>query len=260
MDAIITAGGRLKAEDPLFEATSVEKKALIPMAGKPMVGWVLDALRGSGVVDNIVVVGLRPEELNSRHDNLCFLDSQGGLIDNLFAGMYKLQELDPQLKKFLVFSSDIPLVTPEIVRGFVEECGDQSADLYYSVVEEKTMEARFPHSNRTYVPLKGGRYSGGDAFLIDVVAASGNVDLARELVGKRKSTFAQLRLAGFGFILRFLLRRVTIQEAAAHAASKAGFDGRAVDTKFAELAMDVDKLNQYEMIKAELEALVASSA
>jgi hypothetical protein len=175
------------------------------------------------------------------------------LIDNIFAGLYRLQAINPSVKKLLLLSSDIPLVTPEIVRGFIEECGSQEADIYYAVVEEKTMEARFPQSKRTFVPFKGGRYTGGDAFLLDVGAATGNAELARSLTGSRKNYLYQARLLGLSFILRFLLRRMTVHEAGRRAAEKGDLKGQVIDTRFAELGMDVDKPHQYEMIKAYLE-------
>ena len=253
MDAIITAGGTLKPDDPLYELTGVEKKALTPLAGKSMIIWVLEAVRGSGLVDSIAIVGLSPEELPVEDDQLYFVEPTDNLVDNIYAGLDKLRELTPDLKKFLLFSSDIPLITPEIVRGFVEECGDQSGDMYYAGIEERTMEARFPSSKRSYVPFKGGRYCGGDAFLVDVAASYGNVDLARKLTGTRKNYLAQLMLTNMGFIVRFLLRRMTIYETAVRAADMVGFSPRAVDTKYAELGMDMDKPHQYEMIKAELE-------
>ncbi|GAB4431673.1 MAG: hypothetical protein Kow0031_12820 [Anaerolineae bacterium] len=253
MDAIITAGGTLKPEDPLFEQTGVAKKALIPLAGKPMVGWVYDAVRGSGIVENIAMVGLDPQEFPVDDDRLYFVETRGNLLDNVFAGLDQLKELNPEVKKFLLFSSDIPLITPEIVRGFVEECGDQSGDFYYAGIEERTMEARFPNSRRSYVPFKGGRYCGGDAFLIDVAASYGNIELARQLTGTRKNYLAQLMLTNIGFMIRFLFRRMTIHETAVRAADMVGFNPRAVDTKYAELGMDLDKPRQYEMIKAELE-------
>ncbi len=258
MDAIVTAGGRFKPGDPLFFATGIEKKALIPLAGKPMVTWVIEALRGSGQVDNIAVVGLHPNELDQSDARLYFVEPRSTLIDNILAGLEKLQALNPAIKKFLVFSSDIPLVTPEIVRGFITECGDQTNDLYYSVVEERSMEARFPNCRRTYVPVKGGRYCGGDAFLIDVAATHSNLELARNLVSARKSTLDQLRLAGLGFIVRFIFRRITIYEAARYVGYKTNLRAQAVDTKFAELAMDVDKLPQYQMVKAEFEQAAPS--
>ena len=64
MDAIVTAGGLNLPDDPLYELTGVEKKALIPLAGRPMIGWVVDALARSGSVEHIVVVGLKPDEVD----------------------------------------------------------------------------------------------------------------------------------------------------------------------------------------------------
>jgi GTP:adenosylcobinamide-phosphate guanylyltransferase len=260
MDAIITAGGRLKPGDPLLELTHIEKKALIPLAGRPMVGWVVEAVRGSGIVGNIALVGLTPEEFPVDDSQLYYIEPADSLIDNIFAGLDKLRGLTPDLKKFLLFSSDIPLITPEIVRGFVAECGDQSGEMYYAGIEERTMEARFPGSKRSYVPFKGGRYCGGDAFLVDVAASYGNIDLARKLTGSRKNYLAQLMLTNIGFIIRFLLRRMTIHDMAEEVVDLVGFRPKAVDTKFAELGMDLDKLHQYEIIKAELEQRVGSQA
>ena len=189
-----------------------------------------------------------------------FVPSTGNLVDNIFAGLYKLQEVNPSVKKILLFSSDIPLITPEIVRGFVEECGSQEADIYYAIVKKKTMEARFPGSKRTFAPFKDGYFSGGDAFLLDVDAATGNVEFAKSVTGSRKNYWRQARMIGFGFIIRFLLRRMTAYEAGLHAAKRINLNGQVVITQYAELGMDVDKLHQYEMIKAYLEKREAQTA
>ena len=253
MDTIVLAGGTLKADDALYSQTGVEKKALIPMLGQPMIVWVLDAIRGSGLVENIAVVGLEPKDLDYDDNRLVFADMTGGIIDNVFTGLHKLQEINPTVKKILIFSSDIPLITPKIVRGFVEECGSLDADIYYAIVEEKTMEASFPDSKRTFVPFKGGRYSGGDALLVDVDAATGNTELARSLTGSRKNYVRQARFIGLGFIFKFLFRMMTVQEAAEKASKKGNLNGKVVVTDFPELGMDVDKSYQYELIQSYLE-------
>ena len=61
MDAIITAGGIPEPEDPLYEYTQGISKALLNIAGKPMVQWVLDAVGNSEKIDRIVIVGLEPD-------------------------------------------------------------------------------------------------------------------------------------------------------------------------------------------------------
>ncbi len=253
MDVIITAGGTFKPDDLLYQQFGIKKKALIPMLDRPMISWVLDALRDSGVVDDMVIVGLDPDELNYDYARLHFLPSTGNLVDNILTGLTKLREIHPEIQKLLIFSSDIPLITPESVQGFVEECSLQEGDMYYGIVKQETMEAVFPGSKRTFIPFKGGRYSGGDAFLADVVAADGSIELAKEVTGSRKNAFKQARMIGFDFIIRFLLRTMTVQEAALRASKKVRFEGRVVVTRFPELGMDVDKPHQYDMVKAILE-------
>jgi len=254
MDAIITAGGLNRADDPLYELTGVEKKALIPLVGKPMINWVAEALHNSGLIENIVIVGLQTDEVDFGQMPIHLIDSAGGMIDNILAALAKVREISPDTKKVLLASSDIPLIKADIVRGFVAECGDQSADVYYAVVEEKTMENRFPGSRRTFVPFKGGRYSGGDVFLADIsVPDKADLDLFRGLTSSRKNYWEQARLLGFGFIIRFVLRQMTVAEAAQRGSQITNLAVRAIDTKFAELGMDLDKPHQYEMIKSLLE-------
>ena len=261
MDAIITAGGTFKPDDVLYQKFGIKKKALVPIAGRPMISWILSAIQDSGLVENIAIVGLEPDEIEYEDGHLHFTPTTGNLVENVFAGLYKLQEINPSVQKLLIFSSDIPLVTPEIIQGFVEECEEQpGGDMYYAVVKKETMEAAFPNSNRTFVPFKGGHYSGGDLFLADVAAATGNKELAKLLTGSRKNYLQQARAIGFGFIIKFLFRTMTPQEAAKQASKKANFDGRVVVTRFAELGMDVDKPHQYEMVEAYLEKRKAHTA
>ena len=44
MDAIVIAGGIPQPQDPLYTYSHGDSKALIDIAGKPMVQWVLDVL------------------------------------------------------------------------------------------------------------------------------------------------------------------------------------------------------------------------
>ena len=57
MDAVVTAGGIPEPEDLLYPYTKGESKALLKIAGKPMVQWVLDAVSQAKTIDRVVVVG-----------------------------------------------------------------------------------------------------------------------------------------------------------------------------------------------------------
>ncbi len=57
MDAIVTAGGIPLPEDPLYPYTEGHSKAMLEIAGKPMIQWVLDALSASSKVENVILIG-----------------------------------------------------------------------------------------------------------------------------------------------------------------------------------------------------------
>lgn len=254
MKAIVTAGGITLPDDPLYQLTGVAKKALIPLRGKPMISWVIEALLASAQIEDICVVGLQPSELKVGDAPVHFVDGVGGMIDNLLVGLEYIQSLDPTVQKILLSSSDIPLITAAIVRGFIEECGSQEGDVYYSIVAEETLEKQFPHSRRTFIPFRGGRFTGGDFVLVDAtVPTKVDLDLFRALSDSRKNYWRQARMLGFGFIVRFLLRRMTVYEAAERGSKIFNLDAHVVNTRFAEIGMDLDKPRHYNIIKAELE-------
>ena len=254
MQAIITAGGRLKPNNPLFLETGVSQKSLIPIAGKKMIQWVIDAIVGSHNIDHLIVVGLKEGDVDPGSKPIHYIADHGSIVDNVLAGMEVVKQIAPQDYKILLSSSDIPLITTEIVDEFIDLCLKKEGHIHYTVIEEKTMEARFPNSKRTFTRLKGGSYSGGDLMMVDTRAVNPNVELFRGATGNRKNFVAQARLIGFTFIFRFLFRLMDLQEGEARARKAFNVKGHVLDYHRAEVAMDIDKLHHYEMIKQELEA------
>ncbi|NLE76128.1 MAG: NTP transferase domain-containing protein [Chloroflexi bacterium] len=250
--AVVLAGGPPPGEDALAASRGVAKKSLIPLAGKPMVQWVVEALQASGRVRTIVVTGLAPEDGVAFAGDVVLQPDAGGLLDNIFAGVDRVQALDSQADRVLSCSADIPLLTPEVVRYFVGACTNPEFDLYYSVVEREVMEAQFPGSGRTFVPLKDGRFAGGDMYMLRIAAARANEHLARELVEERKNYRKQIQLIGVGALLQFLLRRLDVAGAERVVSKRLHLRGKAIVSPYVELAMDADKPYQLEMIEAAL--------
>ena len=62
MNAVVLAGGIPQPTDPLYEYSKGDSKALIDVAGKPMVQWIVDALCEAKSVDQIIVNRLLSEE------------------------------------------------------------------------------------------------------------------------------------------------------------------------------------------------------
>lgn len=252
MDAVVMAGGIPQPTDPLYSYSNGQSKALIDIAGKPMVQWVLDALGHAKSIDRAVVIGLSEKTDVSFNKPLHFLSNQGRLLDNLKAGSAKVMELNPRAKYALFVSADIPSITSEMVDWVVNTCLQTKDDLYYNVVRRETMESRFPTSRRTYTRLKDLELCGGDLNMARTAIVNENSEFWNKVLEARKNPAAQAVLIGWDIIFKFLFRQLTIDDVIRRVADKLHIKGRAIICPFAEIGMDVDKPHQLEIMRAYL--------
>ncbi|PWB73733.1 MAG: hypothetical protein C3F07_09185 [Anaerolineales bacterium] len=252
MDAIVTAGGIPQPDDPLYTYSHGDAKALIDIAGKPMIQWVLDALGDSKHVDNVIVIGLSPKSGVTCKKPLHFLSNQGRMLANIVAGVNKSLELNKKTKYVLVVSSDIPAVKTEMVDWLVETCMQTRDDLYYGVCPREVMEARFPGSKRTYTRLKDIELCGADMHVSHVRMATEHLDTWESLMGSRKTPWKQAGIVGFGTLFAYLTRSDTLDELVQRISKRIGIKGRAIVWPHAEPCMDVDKPHQLELLREDL--------
>jgi GTP:adenosylcobinamide-phosphate guanylyltransferase len=253
MDAIVTAGGIPLPEEPLYPATQGHPKALVDIAGKPMIQWVLDALSKSTVIENVVLVGLSEKSGVTCKKPLYFLSNQGKMLENLRAGAKKVQEINKKAKHALLVSSDIPAITGEMVDWVVNTAMQTDDDVYYNIITREVMEARFPSSKRTYTHLKDFDVCGGDMNVGRLaLLTSDETDLWEKITNARKSPLKQAGLIGYDTLFLLLLRRLTLDKAVSNIMKRLNITGRGIVCPYAEVGMDVDKLFQLELMRADL--------
>jgi GTP:adenosylcobinamide-phosphate guanylyltransferase len=252
MDAIVTAGGIPGPDDPLHKYTQGVEKALLPIAGKPMVQWVLDALCLSESIERVIVIGLN-DDTNIRCSKLvAFLPSHGELLDNIRAGTKKLLEFNPHVNHVMVVSSDIPAITAPMVDWVAQAVKETDHDVYYNVVSREAMEARFPTSNRSYLKLKDVEVCGGDLNAFRANSVFNNLEIWDRIIASRKNVLKQASLIGYDTLILVMLHALTLEKAAKLASKRLGLRGRAIQCPFAEIAMDVDKPHQLEIMQSHL--------
>jgi len=254
MDAVIVAGGIPQPHEPLYEYSNGQSKALIDIAGKPMVQWVLDALGDAKTIDRVVVVGLTDKMGLKCRKPLDFVSNEGRLLENLKSGTARVLELNRRAEYVLFVSSDIPAITGPMVDWVVETCRETKDDLYYNVVRREAMEQRFPTSKRTYTRLKDLELCGGDLNMARTRIVGENSEFWGRILDARKNPAAQASLIGLDIIFKFLFRSLTIDDVIQRVADKLGLKGRAILCPYAEIAMDVDKPHQLEIMRAFLGA------
>jgi len=252
MDVVIIAGGVPQPGEPLFEYTQGTPKALLDIAGKPMVQWVLDALNGAEKVDNIVAVGLQEDANLYCKRPLTLIPNQVGLLENIRAGITKILEANPGGGRVLVVSSDIPGITHEMVDWVITTAEETDHDIYYNVIKREVMESRFPASNRSYVHLKDMEVCGGDMNVMHSSMITENDELWQRIVDARKSALKQASLLGFDTLVLLLMHIVSLKGAEKRVSKRLGLRGRAIVCPYAEVGMDVDKPHQLEIMRKDL--------
>lgn len=251
IDAMITAGGVPEPGEYLYEYSQGKSKALIDVAGQPMIQWILDALSGSTAVHNVVIVGLDGSEGLSCKKKLHYLPNQGSMMHNIMAAAREIKTINPEADHVLIVSSDIPTIKPEMIDWVVGQMRPDD-DVIFNVIERSVMEARFPASNRTFTKLKGIQVCGGDMNLVALKTVLADNSIWQQLADARKSPLKQAALVGFDTLLAVLFRAVDIEGAARLASKNLGLNGRGVLCPYAEVGMDVDKDSQLELVRKDL--------
>ncbi|MEW6568478.1 MAG: NTP transferase domain-containing protein [Chloroflexota bacterium] len=255
MDALVIAGGIPEPGEPLFAETRGQPKALLDIAGKPMVQWVLDALGQAHHVERVVLVGLTADSGVRCSKPTDFQPNFGGLLANIEGGVRRLLELNPQAEYVLAVSSDIPAITGPMIDWTVETTMQTRHDLYYCVIERDLMEKRFPGSRRSFVRLKDREVCGGDMNVFRTRLVTNRV-FWEKIVAARKNAMKQAALVGVDVFLLLLARQLSLQRAERMISRRLKLRGRVVLCPYPEIGMDVDKPHQLEILRRDLEARV----
>jgi len=233
VDAVVLAGGDGGVIDP-----AVRFKGLLAIAGKPMVEWVVDALREAESIHEVAVVVPTAENLGSWVDKVDKLVvSDGEFADNILAGVRSFREERP----ILIATGDIPALTPSAIDDYVARSAATSADVTYPLVREEDMLAQFPGSERTFIKIAGGRVTGGNVALVTPSVVERSTEIGQRLFDTRKSAVRMARVLSVGFVVRLASGRLRTADVEARMEKLLGASCAAIFTPEASIGADVDK-------------------
>lgn len=252
VNAFVAAGKVPDEQDPLYTYTQGQSKAMIDIAGKPMVQWVIDALNEADSIERIGVLGLDENDGLHSEKLISYIPDRGGLLQNSLAGLEWGQRTDPSSDYVLFVSADIPAITGEIIDWRVHTATGPLVDLDYVAVERAVMESRFPDARRSYVHLRDVEVCGGDINLIHT-RMEVDTDIWDRLIGARKNALRQASVLGIDTLILLLLRRLTLDQTLEKVAGRLGLKGRVNLSPHAEVAMDLDKPEHLEILRRDLD-------
>ncbi|MBL8046291.1 MAG: NTP transferase domain-containing protein [Anaerolineales bacterium] len=249
VDALLAAGSVPGPRDPLYALTRGQPKARLEIAGQPMIEWVLAALHAAQTVRNVVIIGAESKGLGVRDYHL---PSHGSIVDNLIAGAALCEQLPEPPSHLLLISSDIPLVTAEMIDWNVRAALEKGGEACYHILAREAMERRFPNSRRTYFRLREGQFCGADLHVLNRSVFSGYNPVWRNIIDARKNALKMAQLVGVDALLWLMSGRAPIALGERLIRERLGLDGHLLVAPQAEIAMDVDKPHQVTLVEHEL--------
>ena len=131
-------------------------KALLPMAGKRVLDWQLDAMIESPNIGDIYLIGLSPEEYPSDLDlKYIQYEKSSSILEKIKYGSLFIQKSYPDLDHLIVCSGDAPGLASSSINKFFDIFRDNlDADLLIGVVPEDITLKFFPNHRRVIGKFK----------------------------------------------------------------------------------------------------------
>ena len=244
--AIVLAGSR-PGPDPLLAGTGVSTKALLPVAGQPMLVHVVAALRAAPEVGTITILAqdsaaLAADPGLAGFADLHFAESGQGISRSLAAA------LPPGDDPLLVTTADNVLLTPAMIAEFLHGAAD--SDVAVAMVERDVLLARYPGSQRTWLKFRGGWWSGANLFRLRGRRVLPLLDFWGRIERDRKKGLKIIAAFGPWLLIGALLRLFTVQQGVARAGRRFGLAAKVVPMSEPEACIDADKPADIVLIEA----------
>lgn len=248
----IVLAGQRPGPDVFAQHFGLERKALVPVRGEPMISHVVRTLHRSPHVGKIIILSQEVEQLRSAVDaagGAILVESQNSISLSIKAQAETLGFSSP----LLVTTADHPLLTVEMIDQFLRHA---DGDLAIGMVERKTMLAQFPDAKRTWLRFSDGAWSGANLFALMSLKSLFALETWADAEQDRKKAWRLFLHFGLRLATRALTRTIGLHEALEAAGKRLGLVAKLVPLSDPVAAIDVDKPSDHalaEKILAERE-------
>lgn len=244
--AVLLAGSR-PGRDIFAAQFGTDMKALVAVAGEPMVRRPARALLESASIARVLLLSQAPDRLAGvvpKNPRTEFLKSQGTIAETMLAMCD-----DPETRwPLLVTTADHALLDPATVDEFARAA--RSSDIAIGVVERKNLLSRLPDTERTWLSFRGGAYTGANLFALKSPAVRPAIELWRSVEQDRKKAWRIMTLLGPILLLSVALRLVGIDDVISRLGARLGLKIKAVALSNPLAGVDVDKPADHTLVEA----------
>ena len=247
--AVVLAGSR-PGRDSFAEAFGTDLKALIPLAGEPMVYRPVRALLDSDNIGDVLVLAQSTDRILDvlpRNPRIRVVESN----KTIAATMLTLCD-DPAVQwPLLVTTADHALLDTATVDEFCRSAA--GSDIAIGLVERSALLRRLPSTERTWLKFRGGAYTGANLFALRSPEFRPAIELWRSVEQDRKKAWRVISLLGPGVMLAVALRLASLDEVLVRLGTRLGMRVTAVRLSNPLAGVDVDKAEDHALAEAIIE-------
>ena len=239
---LVLAGGRGVA-DPVAASEGIRHKALALVDGRPLVAWVLDALRAANTVADIVVAADEPAVAGAVKGAMIVpcAASPSATVARVLGGTPSL----------LVTTADHGSLSPALIEAFCAGV-PLACDVAVGVVPRRAFGSR--PTRRTFYRLADDDYCGANLYAFAGARGAAAASFWAGLEAERKNPVRLAARIGLSTLLRYALRRLDLSAAFALLSRRAGAAIAPVVLDDADAAIDVDTPDDLALVRTRLSA------
>ena len=247
--ALVMAGKRSGALDPLAERAGVSQKAVVPVNGVPMIERVVRQVAACELVGAIRVVAHETDEIAAlpgvaaliEQGRLTFAEGKFNLVDSVFSGAEGAEF------PLLITTADNCLVTPEGYAEFANKCLAATADAAAALARKEDVQAADPQGQAKFYQFRDGGYSNCNMYWLRSPDAVKAAEIMRE--GGQFVKFPRRIIKAFGLmnLIRFRLGTGTKEKLFAQVSRRFGIKMVPVVVSDGHYAIDVDNFRTFEV-------------
>lgn len=250
--AVVLAGDR-GPDDPLLRHSGVSAKALLPLAGQPMVLRVLDALGASTAIQDMTLVGPDQALLADcpalsaliAAGRLAWLPPQPSPSASALAALERLAADRP----VLLTTADHALLRGAWVDSFCAAALASGKDAVVGLTALAGVQAAFPQSRRTALRFRDGAFCGCNLFAFLTPAGRRAPAFWRQIEQRRKQPHRLASALGPGTLLKYLTHQLTLADGLERLSRRVGARLGAVLLDEPRAAVDVDSVADLELVQ-----------
>jgi len=243
---VVLAGSR-PGRDAFAESFGTDLKALIPVAGEPMVRRPVQALLASGQIGEVIVLAQSPNAIAAAlpaDPRLRVRESKGTIAETILA---LIGDADTQWP-LLVTTADHALLDTATVDEFARAA--ERADIAIGMVERATLLQRLPQTRRTWLKFRGGAFTGANLFALRSAKVAPAIEQWRAVEQDRKKAWRIMSLLGPLMLAGVALRLLSVDEVLSSLGDRLGLTIKAVKLSNPLAGVDVDKPEDHALVEA----------